>query len=202
MPEGHRPPAGVRPLVSIVRLGPTRRRRFRPGRWALLRRKGLDVSDWATGLPAFGPEALLVSMAMLQSPVVAMRSPRSSGSSGLLRGCSSGRARLLHAVGLAVGGDDGGVVQEAVEKADGGRVFGDEPSPVLEWPVRRDAERASFVGAGDEPEEQLGARVVERGEPDLVDQDEVRKSTGSRAELVSRLRTGWTSTTTPSTAGS
>jgi hypothetical protein len=39
--------------------------------------------------------------------------------------------------------------------------------------VRGDAEGASFVGAGDEPEEQLGAGVVEGGEADLVDEDEV-----------------------------
>lgn len=36
-----------------------------------------------------------------------------------------------------------------------------------------DSERASFVGGGDEPEEQLGPVVVERSEPDLVDQDQV-----------------------------
>ncbi len=46
-----------------------------------------------------------------------------------------GRAGLLHAVGVAVGGDDDGVVEEAVEKADGGGVFGDEPAPVFEGPV-------------------------------------------------------------------
>ncbi len=59
-----------------------------------------------------------------------------------------------------MGGDDDGVVEEPVQEADGGGVFGEEPAPVLERPVRRDAERASFVGAGDEPEEQLGAGVV------------------------------------------
>ena len=36
-----------------------------------------------------------------------------------------------------------------------------------------DAEGSSFVGGGNEPEEQLGAVVVERGEADLVDEDEV-----------------------------
>jgi len=61
--EGRRPPPGVRPLVSLVRL------RFRPGvdvgpSWELLRRRGLDVNVWATGLPAFGPEALLVQLAV------------------------------------------------------------------------------------------------------------------------------------------
>ena len=36
-----------------------------------------------------------------------------------------------------------------------------------------DAEGAAFVGGGDEPEQQLGAGVVERGEADLVDDDQV-----------------------------
>ena len=35
------------------------------------------------------------------------------------------------------------------------------------------AESAAFVGGGDEPEQQLGAGVVERGESYFVDQDEV-----------------------------
>ena len=35
--------------------------------------------------------------------------------------------------------------------------------------MRRDAEGAPFVGAGDEPEEQLGAVVIEGREADLVD---------------------------------
>ena len=63
IPEGHRPPPGIRPLVSLVRLA------FRDGvdvgpSWQLLRRRGLDVNSWATGLPAFGPEALLVQLAV------------------------------------------------------------------------------------------------------------------------------------------
>ena len=40
-----------------------------------------------------------------------------------------GGAGLLHAVGLAVGGDDDGVMEEPVEEADGGGVFWDEPGP-------------------------------------------------------------------------
>lgn len=35
---------------------------------------------------------------------------------------------VFHSVGLAVGDDDGGVVQEAVEDADGGGVLG-HPGP-------------------------------------------------------------------------
>ena len=45
---------------------------------------------------------------------------------------------FTHPVGLAVGDDDGGVVQEPVEDADGGGVFGQEPTPLLERPVRGD----------------------------------------------------------------
>ena len=65
------------------------------------------------------------------------------------------------------------MVQESVEEADGGGVFGQEPAPVLERPVRGDGQGAAFVGGGDEAEQQLCAGVVQGGEPDLVDQDEV-----------------------------
>ena len=82
-------------------------------------------------------------------------------------------AGLEHAVGLAVGDDGGGVVEEPIEHGDGGGVFGQEPSPVLEGVVGGDAEGAAFVGGGDEPEQQLCAGVVQGGEAELVDQDEV-----------------------------
>ena len=54
-----------------------------------------------------------------------------------------------------MGGHDDGVVLEPVEEADRDGVFGQEPAPFLEGPVRADAEGASFVGGGDEPEEAL-----------------------------------------------
>ena len=76
---------------------------------------------------------------------------------------------MAHAVGLAAGDHGGGVVQEPVEHRDGGGVFGQEPAPVFEGPVRRQAQGSAFVGGGDEPEQQLGAGVVERGEADFVD---------------------------------
>ena len=66
---------------------------------------------------------------------------------------------------IAVGDDDVAVVQEPVEHADGGGVFGQEAAPGFEWPVGSDAEGSAFVGGGDESEEQLGAGVVQRGEP-------------------------------------
>ena len=77
-----------------------------------------------------------VSTAKLRSPLVAKwKSPLSAGCSvgqGLTSVAGSG---LAHAVGLAGGDHGGGVVQEPVQEADGGRVFGQEPSPVLEAPV-------------------------------------------------------------------
>ena len=83
-------------------------------------------------------------------------------------------ACLAHAVGGAVGDDDGGVVEEPVEETDRGGVLGEELAPLLERPVRCDTEGPAFVGRGDEPEEQFGAGGVHRREPDFVDQDQVR----------------------------
>jgi hypothetical protein len=65
------------------------------------------------------------------------------------------------------------VVQESVEQADGGGVFGQEPAPLVEGPVRSDAECAAFVGGGDEAEQQLRAGVIQRSEADFVDDHEV-----------------------------
>jgi hypothetical protein len=76
---------------------------------------------------------------------------------------------LFHAVAVAVGDDHVAVVEEAVEHADRGGVFGEEPTPGFEQPVGSDAEGSAFVGGGDEAEEQLGAGVVERGEAEFVD---------------------------------
>ena len=56
--------------------------------------------------------------------------------SWLLIWCLLGCSGLFHAVGVAVGDDDVAVVQEPVEQADGGGVFGQEPAPGLEGPVR------------------------------------------------------------------
>jgi len=76
---------------------------------------------------------------------------------------------LAHPERLAFGHHDDAVVQEPVQQADGGGVLGQEPAPLVEGPVRADGERAPFVGCGDEPEQQLGAGVVEWREPDFVD---------------------------------
>jgi hypothetical protein len=53
-------------------------------------------------------------------------------------------------------------------------VLGQEASPLVEWPVRGEPERAALVGGGDEAEQQLRAGVVERGEADFVDLSGVR----------------------------
>ncbi len=80
---------------------------------------------------------------------------------------------MHHPVGVAVGDHGVAVVQEPVEHADGGGVFGQEPTPGLEGPVGSDAEGSAFVGCGDEPEEELCAGVVQRREAEFVDQDDV-----------------------------
>ena len=97
-------------------------------------------------------------------------SPHPSGSLVLGGpGATSSGAGLAHAERLAFGGHDDGVVQEPVEQADGGGVLGQEPAPLVEGPVGADAQSAAFIGGCDEPEQQLGAGVVERGEPYLVE---------------------------------
>jgi AbiEi antitoxin C-terminal domain len=64
VPEGVVPPFGIRSVVSVVRLGwdETMAKTVQPSR-ALLRERRLDLTDWASRLPAFGPEALLVQLA-------------------------------------------------------------------------------------------------------------------------------------------
>ena len=69
-------------------------------------------------------------------------------------------------------------MQEPVEDAGGGGVLGQEAAPLLEGPMGGHGQGAAFVGGGNEPEQQLGAGVVERGEPDLVDDDQVGAQQG------------------------
>lgn len=68
LPEGERPPFGTRSKVSTVHLGWAAEmvRAVQPTR-ALLRRRGLDLTRWAGGLPAFGPEALLAQLSIRPS---------------------------------------------------------------------------------------------------------------------------------------
>ena len=76
--------------------------------------------------------------------MVATRSPHSSGWSQFLLvvvrpPLASFSVGLFRAVGVAVGGDEDGVVEEPVEEADGGGVLGEEPAPLFEGPVGADA---------------------------------------------------------------
>ena len=80
---------------------------------------------------------------------------------------------VAHAVGLTVGYDHGGVVQQAVEDAGRGGVLGQEAAPLLERPVGGHRKGAAFVASGHEAKQQLGAGVIERGESDLVEYQEV-----------------------------
>jgi AbiEi antitoxin C-terminal domain len=64
LPIGTRLPFGLRPHVSIVTLGWSANTVARLGPTAnLLNKRRLDLTRWAAGLPAFGPEALMVQLA-------------------------------------------------------------------------------------------------------------------------------------------
>lgn len=65
IPEGARVPFGTRAHVAVVRLGwdAAVAPNVGPDR-QLLRRKRLDLTQWAAGLPAFGPEALLAQVSI------------------------------------------------------------------------------------------------------------------------------------------
>jgi hypothetical protein len=107
---------------------------------------------------------------MLKSPLVAGKCPRSLAgidvSSGAVTSLVSG---VAHSERLTVGDDDTGVMQEPVQDAGGGGVLGQKPAPLLEGPMGGYGQGAAFVGGGHKPEQQLGAGVIERGEPDLID---------------------------------
>lgn len=63
LPEGARPPFGLREIVSVIRLGWAEEMRTQIGPTrALLRKRRLDLTRWADGLAAFGPDALLVQL--------------------------------------------------------------------------------------------------------------------------------------------
>lgn len=68
VPEGQRPPFGARSKLAIVHLGLSAGAlsALQPSR-ALLRRRQLDLTRWASSLPAFGPEALLAQLSIRPS---------------------------------------------------------------------------------------------------------------------------------------
>lgn len=64
LPAKARLPHGLRPHVSVVRISWPEEIALRLGpTTGLLREKGLDLTGWSSGLPAFGPEALIVQLA-------------------------------------------------------------------------------------------------------------------------------------------
>ena len=85
---------------------------------------------------------------------------------------------LVH--GAVIGVLHVGTVQQPVQQADGGGVLGQEPAPRLEGPVAGDAQGAAFIGGRHHAEQQLRAGVIQQGEPDPVDQDEVVAEPGCR----------------------
>ena len=68
LPRSVRLPDGLRPYVATIHLRwtPEVAVLARPARALLIRRK-LDIVRWANGLPAFGPEALVVQLAVRPS---------------------------------------------------------------------------------------------------------------------------------------
>src|SRR5450759_5836078 len=102
-----------------------------------------------------------------------LKVPTPCGCSALVLVSSLGGSGFAHPVGLSAGDHGGGVVQEPVQQADGGGVFGEESAPVFEGPVRGDGQGPAFVGGCDEAEEQLGAGVVQRSEAHFVEYEEV-----------------------------
>ena len=65
LPRGERIVHGLRPHVRVFRSNWTAddRRRLAPTA-KLLSARGLDLTNWASGLPGFGPEAVLVQLAL------------------------------------------------------------------------------------------------------------------------------------------
>src|SRR6266849_2164795 len=64
-------------------------------------------------------------------------------------------------------------MQEAVEQRNGGRLDRQKMAPVFKWPMAGYTQAAALVGGGHETEQQLRAGVVERCEPELVDQNQL-----------------------------
>ncbi len=94
----------------------------------------------------------------------------------LLRGVTSLRVlglEVLHPVGLPDDRDEVGVVDEAVEDRARDRGVGEDLGPALEALVARDDEAAALVAARDDAVEGVGEHAVERGEAQLVEDDEV-----------------------------
>ncbi len=57
------------------------------------------------------------------------------------------------------------MVEDAVNHGNGGGLVGQEVAPLVEGPVTGEAQAASFIGGGNEAEEELTSGWVERREP-------------------------------------
>ena len=79
------------------------------------------------------------------------------------------RGSFFEAVALAAERDDVGVVNEPVDQRGGDHGVGEDLPPGLEAAVGRDDDRAAFVAARDQGEEQVGGLAFEREVADLVD---------------------------------
>ena len=99
-----------------------------------------------------------------------------SGGVAERRSLSGGRdveAAFAQPVALALEGDHGGVVDEPVDQGGGDHRVAEDLAPLLEAAVRGDDDRAAFVAARDEREEQVGGLAFERQVADLVDDQQV-----------------------------
>ena len=88
-------------------------------------------------------------------------------------------AAFAEAVALAFEGDHVGVVDEAVDERGGDHGVAEDLAPGLEAAVAGDDDRAAFVAARDEREEQVGGLAFERQVADLVDDRAARSARGA-----------------------
>src|SRR5207249_9293129 len=92
------------------------------------------------------------------------------------RSLSGGRdveAALAQPVALAFEGDHGCVVDESVDQGGGDHRVAEDLAPLLEAAVGGDDDRAAFVAAGDEREEEIRGLAFEGEVADLVDDEQV-----------------------------
>ena len=80
---------------------------------------------------------------------------------------------LPEAVALAFQGDHVGVVDEPVDQCGGDHGVAEDLAPRLEAAVGGDDDRAAFVAARDQGEEQVGGLAFQRQVADLVDDEQV-----------------------------
>src|SRR5204862_7556673 len=121
---------------------------------------------------------------------------RESGRSGgvaerrSLSGGRDARAALAQPVALAFERDHGCVVDEPVDQGGGDHGVAEDLAPLLEAAVAGDGDRAAFVAARDQGEEQVGGLAFEREVADLVDDEQVVALEAAQLllELVAILR--------------